>query len=256
MVRKIYELCLMSLLIVSIFYLGLTNKLKLLINPRYFIFIYLALIILLIFIIISVLSPLEKKGKTDFKSSYILILIIISLMFSTSYKNFQSSLTELKGISLPTDIDTESDIKTNITTQKNIIETKPKKVDSKNIIINDENYYETIDKLYRNMDGYIGTSINIKGFVSNFNGLDPNHFVLSRMIMICCAADSSVCGLICDISDVQFDFEENMWYEITGLIEKQNVTIDSYSSDNPVIRVTGFTPIEPLEDPYIYPNFF
>lgn len=248
--KKIYEFFIMSLLMVSIFYLGFSNKLKLLINPRYFIFIYIALIIIFLFVIISVLSSWEGKKKSEFKSCYILFLLMISLMFTTSYDNFQTSATDLKGITLPVitpEIVESSEEKPEILSQE---------VELDGVIsINDENYYENIDRLYTDIDKYIGTKIEIKGFISKFNGLDSNHFVLSRMIMICCAADASVCGLICDTSNLEFDFKENMWYEITGYIEKQNVTIDSYASDNPVIRVEKFTPIEPLEDPYIYPNF-
>lgn len=257
MIKKIYELTLMTLLIVSIFYLGFTNKLKLLINPRYFIFIYITLIILFIFICILILSSWEGRGTYTFKSSYLLMLLMVFLMFTTSYTNFQNSLAGLKGISLPSNasIDEISNSPSPLENE-NKENTIPKPVIESTIVIDDINYYDTIDRLYNNINAYAGTEITIKGFVSNFDDLDSNHFVLSRMIMICCAADSSVCGLICDISQVDFNFHENMWYEITGSIEKQNVTINSYTSDNPVIVVEKFTPIEPLEDPYIYPNFF
>lgn len=47
-----------------------------------------------------------------------------------------------------------------------------------------------------------------------------------------------------------------MWYNITGVLDKDDITIDNKTSKQPVIKITEFTKIESPEDPYIYPGYY
>lgn len=261
MVKKWLDQIFLLLLIITLLYLEFSNKLKLLINPKYFTLIYLALFILILLLLFSIFNLGTKVRINNYITNYILISIIIVLIFSSSYSDFQKNISEIKGIKIGDDIVYDEEIETN---NEELPDTankwgEPPKVylaEEDFIKIDDTNFYKVLDSLYINPEHYTGKTLNIKGFITKFDGLSENHFVISRLIMMCCAADSSVCGLVCDASIFDYTFEEDGWYEIEGVIETQNITINSRSSDNPVIRIVHYNKIEPLTDPYVYPEFY
>ena len=186
MIKKIIELVLIVALIVSIYFLGYTKQLHLLINPRYFFFIYGSLTILFIFVIIQILLPLDKQKHKTVDISYILIIIIVILMFSTSYADYQESISEIKGVNLGNKTVYDSNIEAT--------PVQPKKTENISVFnelkIDDSNYYDVIDSLYNNSEIHKGQTITLTGFITNYSDLGSDNFILSRLIMICCAADS------------------------------------------------------------------
>ncbi|MBN2617885.1 MAG: TIGR03943 family protein [Spirochaetales bacterium] len=238
MIKKIIEPLIVTLLIIAIFYLGYSNKLKLLINPSYFIFIYITLVVLFLIFTAIILIPGSRSKNNYF--SYLLFLIMIIILFSTSYKDYQESISELKGVT------------------NNIFEYKTKVdiFDGDRVVITEFNYLDAVDEIYRNIDKYIGKKILFKGYVYYANGIKPNEFVLSRLIMVCCAADTSVYGLLCSYENINHDFKSDEWYEINGEISKKTLDIDGELNVHPIINIIEYREIPIPEDPYIYPVLF
>lgn len=256
MKKKVTELFLITALIVGIYYLGFTGELKLLINPKYYLLVTLSIFFLLLLIASIVSSKIHSSKFKILKSKYILVIVIIFLMFTTSYSNYQEVISDSRGITIGDDVIYDMD--TGNSTQQYDTDSMIPEIPiyyEDNIVVDDLNFFNVIDSLYVNTDFYQGKSVTMKGFVYNIDGLNENKFVIARMTMLCCAADSSIFGLFCDMNGVEYNFVKNNWYEITGTIQKEEIKLNSETGFHPVIHITDFQALTEPDEPYVYPTF-
>lgn len=78
--------------------------------------------------------------------------------------------------------------------------------------------------------------------------MESNEFVPARLLMWCCSADLSPCGIICE-SEKAPELEEDTWVNVTGVIH-----IGKYQGeDEPQIHVTSVSPADKPKEEYVYP---
>lgn len=240
------EIILLFSLIMTIVFKIVTDQLKLLINPVYFIFVYISIIFLLILMVVCLRTKsATKSDKKDiqevgrgYNTHYILLLTMIILINSISYNDFQDRITEIKGIPI-------TDVPGPTTTDRT-------PSFSSHIVLDDNNYYEMLVAIYSNPELYEGSTIELKGYAADLEGLSSDQFILSRLVMLCCAADATAAGLVCDGSEINAEYINNSWYEIEGVIEVHDITLNDEVYKTPVIKISESNNIEAPDTPYIY----
>lgn len=117
------------------------------------------------------------------------------------------------------------------------------------INVSDDMFYPWLSEIFTNMKRYEGVTIIIKGFVfKDSQAMSSNEFVPARMLMYCCAADLSPCGIICEY-DKTSELKEDTWVMVTGVIH-----IGEYQGqDEPQITVTSISPADKPKEEYVYP---
>ena len=115
--------------------------------------------------------------------------------------------------------------------------------------VSDDLFYPWMSEIYSNLKRYDGTTITIKGFVyKDSETMKSNEFAPARLLMWCCSADLSPCGIICEYDRVS-ELEENTWVKVTGVIH-----IGKYQGeDEPQINVTSVSPADKPNEEYVYP---
>ncbi|RJE87028.1 TIGR03943 family protein [Paenibacillus sp. 1011MAR3C5] len=118
------------------------------------------------------------------------------------------------------------------------------------ITVTEEGFLEiiTVIDLYR--QHFIGKKLEISGFVYREDKMASNQFVISRMAMTCCAADSMPYGILVESSRAA-SYAEDSWMKLTGIIgvtEYDGVEIIS-------LEAQKIEMMEAPKDPYVYPYF-
>lgn len=119
-----------------------------------------------------------------------------------------------------------------------------------------EDFYKFIVNTFESPAIYENKEVTIEGFVFRDEGfgLDNSKFILSRLVMSCCAADSYVMGPFVSY-DGDVDFIDGEWYQITGTMEMdviKNIYTDKYETYL-MLKPNEITSIPAYENPYIYP---
>jgi len=118
------------------------------------------------------------------------------------------------------------------------------------IRIEEEGFMELLTSIDIYIDNFIGKKITLKGFIYHEDDMLPNQFVISRLAMQCCSADTAPYGIMVE-SDIANNFAEDTWVEVTGVIGKtlyNNNTIMKIDADTIVTTTAS-------DNPYIYPYF-
>lgn len=115
--------------------------------------------------------------------------------------------------------------------------------------VSDELFYPWLTEIFANMNKYEGVQITIKGFVFKDSGsMESNEFIPARLLMWCCSADLSPCGIVCEY-DKAAELKENTWVTVTGVIH-----IGQHKGqDEPQITVTSVSPADKPQEEYVYP---
>lgn len=98
-----------------------------------------------------------------------------------------------------------------------------------------------------------GKEIKLTGFVYKGNGCKENEFILSRLIMSCCAADSWIQGIRCEWEDTD-GLAENQWVEIKAKVKY----IPNYNKETeeietlPILKIQSINKVATPTNPYIY----
>lgn len=110
-------------------------------------------------------------------------------------------------------------------------------------VLTDNNYLEVLKTVHDNIDGNIGKTVKISGFVFRMPDFNDTTFVCGKNIIY--DGEDSVAGFMCSL-DTAKELLDNEWVEITGIIEK-----GSYVSDMPVIKVGSVKKIKAPENTFI-----
>lgn len=158
--------------------------------------------------------------------------------FYATQTSLNPNVANKKGISNNFSV-INSNINKSNTTVKPIVES------SNSIIFTDENYFKNLydigEDLYKK---YKGTKIVIDGFIYKEDTLEKDEFIIARLMMACCAADSQVIGLVCKYPDT-LNLKQNTWFKVEGILDfKNNV---------PIILVNKLTSIPKPKNLYVYP---
>ncbi|BBH20572.1 hypothetical protein Back11_19170 [Paenibacillus baekrokdamisoli] len=118
------------------------------------------------------------------------------------------------------------------------------------ITIKEEGFMELLTAVDLYMDNFVGKKMIVSGFIYREDDMAPNQFVVSRLAMQCCSADSSPYGVVVE-SNKSKDFPKDTWVTITGTIGK------TVYNKNTIMKLDAvkIEKIKASKTPYVYPYF-
>lgn len=142
---------------------------------------------------------------------------------------------------------TENTSKADATTNEDSNNTIPLK--NGVLVMDSNNFYSCMNEVYTNLDKYVGTQIEVVGFVFNDNeNFKDNEFVPARLMMVCCAADMQPVGFLCRYEQAS-KLKSDSWVKVTGVIRKTEFEGEGV----PSIEAKSVVETEKPNDDYIYP---
>ena len=106
------------------------------------------------------------------------------------------------------------------------------------INITADNYTNVLKAVHENLDTYIGKKICFTGYIYRMYDFNDSEFVLARDMVISSDNQTLIVGFLCNCKNAK-NFENNSWYEVTGVISK-----GYYHGDIPVINIKEIKKIE------------
>ncbi|MEG0353931.1 MAG: TIGR03943 family protein [Cellulosilyticaceae bacterium] len=109
------------------------------------------------------------------------------------------------------------------------------------------------ENLAEQLESMEGKEVKLTGFVYKGNECTENEFILARLIMSCCAADSWIQGIRCEWDNAG-ELRENQWVQIKAKVKY----IESYNKETkeighlPVLKIQSINPVDIPTNPYIY----
>ena len=120
--------------------------------------------------------------------------------------------------------------------------------DKKEIVLNSDNFYQTIVKVGSNAEQYKDYTVYMTGYVNREdNTLKSNEFTISRMAMACCIADVAPIGMTAYKTDGD-SLQNEQWVSIEGKVS----TRDFHGRKQPYVEITKIKSAEPILG-YVYP---
>lgn len=231
-------------LITSIFYyLLVTDKISIFLNPRMNKYIIFAFII---FIALTINQFLNSFTINTFRSVRRGYLVFFMLLVAFTYP-IQMNYVKEREVN-------EKINKELVYEEKNFDEiyrltgenTKSNIDSDENTInLNIDNYTSLFQQIMQNPESYKGERVKTEGFIYRQKNFLNNEFVIAREIMTCCVADLQITGFMCNY-DKASNLKENEWFSIEGTIDiKDNM---------PVLDVKKINKISKPESNYIYTN--
>lgn len=95
--------------------------------------------------------------------------------------------------------------------------------------------------------------LKIKGFAFYQDDFEDNQVSISRLLMTCCAADTSIIGMLADTSNIDEKIEQGKWYEFEGSIDHTMAKDPQTKKDTkvPLLKVDKIKAIETPISPYV-----
>ncbi|HZG56980.1 TIGR03943 family putative permease subunit [Paenibacillus sp.] len=118
------------------------------------------------------------------------------------------------------------------------------------IVIEASAYLEASTAIDLFLPAFLGKRVEIVGFVYKQEDMTDRQFVVARLAMECCSADSTPYGFLVDWPDAA-KLAEDQWVTVEGVIR----TTDYGGIEIASIAATRVTPVETPSTPYVYPNY-
>ncbi|MCX8074548.1 MAG: TIGR03943 family protein [Clostridia bacterium] len=236
--NRIYkELIIFSYILGSLF-ICLTGKLNKFLNPKMNIYFYIFIGIMCVLLVFEIKDVLKSKDRKSYTLRIfdILYILPITFLFFIGNGSLSAETVGNKGLNV-------TSVQTSLNTTGNANDNKGQK----DIEVTNENYMDTISEISYNVENYIGKKIKVTGFIHKDNNLASDKFVLGRLYMSCCTADSQVIGYICSY-EKQSDLEENSWYQVEAVINK---TVYS-GEETALLDITSIVKIDKPENEYVF----
>lgn len=225
------------LLDISIIYLIITGKIDFYVGKKMIIYIYITIAMISIMVLFQFQNIFTFKRNSNLKMKllpilFTIILGIISINHQETFKHNELN-NEVKENTLEMKYLYEHELNLRINQKENKI---------KDILIINENNPMVLDDIRINPEKYIGRKLEIHGFVCKENYLNINQFIIGRVIMDCCAADSKVVGIVGEYGKA-CDLNEN-----DKIIAKGNVGITTIIDCNKINHKIPALIIENLQE--------
>ncbi|MGG3609714.1 TIGR03943 family protein [Priestia megaterium] len=121
----------------------------------------------------------------------------------------------------------------------------------KTINLEDEEFLNAMETIYRYPGEFTGKQIKFKGFMYHTKELKDNQYFLFRFGIIHCIADSGVFGMLVQFPD-DVSFKNDDWVTVTG--EVSTMYYQPFKKTIPIVKVTKVNREEKPDDPYVYRN--
>lgn len=212
-----------------------TGKITLYIHPKMVKYSAFSLVVLGELTIFQFFKIFTVKTRVKFKNGYVMFLMALVLGVFIDPGGLNSDISSKKGVTVVSSSNIES-IGKHSHHEGQVIE-------GNEVIFNEKNYVHYLEDLSKNLDKHIGKKVKITGFILKDEKLDNNEFVITRMLMNCCAADSQVLGIAARGENVD-SLHDDQWITVEGKI--------SAKGKQPIILIQKLNKIEKPDNPYIY----
>lgn len=231
--------CILTAYAVYILYLLLSGNLKYFIHPRMFKYLWISELVIIFLVIIQMLNLKRAGSRERIEKKYVLLAVPIVMGIMVHPGKLTLAAAENKGTASAGNYSS-------------------RKIDSKDIdfiedntvIFNDDEYCSILNDLAVKPLKYKGMGIEITGFVYRNKYLPGDEFLLSRFLMICCAADTQIVGIPVKLKASE-KFRDGDWYKLDGTIGYEKYK--AYNGVFPVIDIKNAEKIQPDNQDYIYP---
>ncbi|MCM3364765.1 TIGR03943 family putative permease subunit [Niallia sp. MER TA 168] len=114
------------------------------------------------------------------------------------------------------------------------------------MIIDDDNYLQSMDRINSNLDNMIGKEITITGFIHRQESFTDKEAVIARYVMTHCIADLGIYGYLIegDVGGLQSD----QWFSLKGKLDKKEYE----GQVIPVIKMDKAEKTVAPEEDYLY----
>lgn len=229
------------LMALTIFYLLETSIIFNLIHPKMKKYLIFATVVLTLLSLAQIPMIFTIPDRGGVKKGIIVFLGALVMIGTVSRLDISTSNIASKGIKLSTKSywkDTGDNHHHNEKVPQGIIELKG------------ENFYCYLEDIEKNLSAFIGREVIVEGMVYKTSSMKKDEFIVSRMVMSCCAADAQVIGIKCD-GNLEASLNEQ-WVELRGTIGKTKILEDRKLVDVPKINVTYLKKINKPSNLYIY----
>lgn len=233
-----------------------TGKINLYIHPKMFKYVLFSLVIFIILAIFQVKRIFTFSKTKKIKLGYIIFIIPLFLAFAVNPDTLNAQVVANKGGNIvsnnmySSEEASEKNYEESLETEKN---TDLDIADGYNSP-DGERFMETLGAVYGDLDEMIDKEIELSGFIYIEESLPKESFVIGRLMLSCCAADTEIIGLLAEWDEIN-KFEENEWIKITGKVSSTRYynPYNETEEVHPLIKVTKVEVIDPPKNQYVYP---
>ena len=120
--------------------------------------------------------------------------------------------------------------------------------------IADTEFALKVSRIWKRPGKFSGKTVLLTGFVSPDATFGPGGFFLTRMLMVCCAADCMPVGFYCLPGKIPLP--EGEWVTLAGRVGVSMAKLTGWDSPRPVpvLTVLEVRPVEAPRVPYVYPT--
>ncbi|GFZ33471.1 TIGR03943 family protein [Clostridium zeae] len=232
-----------TLFLLSLFLYNLnsTGNIKLFITPKLIFYVNMFQIALVVLTLYQFKKSFTIATYKKSSKVHLLFLFTIIVGYGASKAGIDTTIVDNKGVKA---INKLANVSGELTAEE-----RAKKLP---INITTENYVASLSDMFQHVSEYKGRQVTISGFIHKEQGLDTNEFVISRLYMSCCIADSQIVGPIGRIRDRSVDLKEGQWVTVIGKISEKDQVQDGQKTVTPVVVADSFQTIQKPSDPYVY----
>lgn len=233
----------------ALFYFSIliNGKVLLYVHPRIKPFIIISMVAMVIIALFLIKEGNNKRrGKVKLYSYGIYLIPIVLGAFINSVE-IDSTTVKSTEISSPKLSDGLTD-NTSLYEIQGDSSGKKIKIEDNVIKITTDNFISSLEEILNNPNKYAEKDIEIQGFVYKDDTIHENQFVVGKLMMTCCAADTQIVGLLAEYDGAK-NFDNDTWVKVKG-----KLAVGVYSGDQEI--VIAVESLERDNDPdknYVYP---
>jgi len=228
---------------IYIYYLLSTTKITMFVHPKLAKYSAFSLIVFGELTMLQFFNVFTVKTRIKFKKGYVLFIIVLIIGIFIAPGGLNSEIAEKKGITFVSSSSTE-----NIGRHSH---TKDEVISGNVINFSDKNYIHYFEDLSENIDKHLGKKIIISGYVTKNDKLNKNEFIITRLLINCCAADSQVIGILCKTNNNKV-LNKDTWVRVEGVVSFKENEDSKVREKLPLIIVEKVTNINKPVNSYIY----
>lgn len=172
-----------------IFKMLVSEKIFLLISNDMKKYIYLALFIIFLLIVIQFFNIFTFSSRRIFKGGYLIFIFALLMLMITNGLNINKVSLNLKGVKLYHEKH-EIGEHEHSHSHEDIEELET-------LVLTEENFHNSIEGLIVHLDEFIGKEISIEGLFYKSNEYEESEFSITQIEMTCCIVDSTYLGVLC-----------------------------------------------------------
>ncbi len=229
-------------------YLVYSNKIAMFLNPKMNKYIYFSIVIIFLLLLVELYDVINKHYYSKVGVGIVVFLIPLTLTFYHSYA-VGDSITKAQTRDVIGMIDTD---KLQPTEAKSVF-------DGMSEVEEGEYFMDMLNACYKDLyendfRNYDGKEIEMSGMVYYNDGLKDNEFVISRLLMSCCAADATYVGFLSEY-DGKKSLKQGDWIRVRGVMKKGSQYNAGLQREEtvPKIYIKSIESMDPPKSEYVYP---